>query len=83
MSQKRTELNEEQESVKNLREEFNSLEGFKESKDLDKKIESLEKEISNITDWGSDKTRKILSKLNALKEEKEKKNKIISLFQEV
>ena len=83
MNQKRTELNEEQESVKNLREEFNSLEGFKESKDLDKKIESLEKEISNITDWGSDKTREILSKLNALKEEKEKKNKIISLFQEV
>jgi len=83
VSQKRTELSEEQESIKNLKEEFNSLEGFKESRDLDKKIESLEKEISNITDWGSDKTREVLSKLNTLKGEKEKKSKIISLFQEV
>jgi len=83
VSQKRTELSEEQESIKSLKEEFNSLEGFKESGDLDKKIESLEKEISNITDWGSNKTREVLSKLNTLKEEKEKKSKIISLFQEV
>jgi peptide chain release factor 2 len=81
LNEKRIERKEE-ENLKKLKNEFESLSLNEELEKIDSKIKELEEETLKINDWGSDKAKNILANLERLKEEKERVLNIISLFKE-
>lgn len=82
MKEKRIEKKEGEESLKRIKDEFNNISSEEDLIKINQKIEELENKIKDITDWKSDESKNILFKLNRLKEEKERKEKIISLINE-
>lgn len=82
MKEKRIEKKEGEESLKRIKDEFNNISSEEDLIKINQKIEELENKIKDITDWKSEESKNILFKLNRLKEEKEKKEKIISLINE-
>jgi len=82
VKEKRIEKKEGEESLKRIKDEFNNISSEEDLIKINQKIEELENKIKDITDWKSDESKNILFKLNRLKEEKERKEKIISLINE-
>lgn len=82
MKEKRIEKKEGEESLKRIKDEFNNISSEEDLIKINQKIEELENKIKDITDWKSEESKNILFKLNRLKEEKERKEKIISLINE-
>jgi len=82
VKEKRIEKKEGEESLKRIKDEFNNISSEEDLIKINQKIEELENKIKDITDWKSEESKNILFKLNRLKEEKEKKEKIISLINE-
>lgn len=82
MKEKRIEKKEGEESLKRIKDEFENLSLEEDLNNINLKIKELEGKLSKITDWKSDEAKKILLGLNRLKEEKERREKIISLINE-
>jgi len=82
VKEKRIEKKEGEESLKRIKDEFNNISSEEDLIKINQKIEELENKIKDITDWKSEESKNILFKLNRLKEEKERKEKIISLINE-
>ena len=82
MKEKRIEKKEGEESLKRIKDEFNNISSEEDLIKINQKIEELENKIKDITDWKNEESKNILFKLNRLKEEKERKEKIISLINE-
>lgn len=82
MKEKRIEKKEGEESLKRIKDEFNNLSSEEDLIKINNEIEELENKIMAITDWKSEQSKELLLRLNRLKEEKERKEKIISLINE-
>ena len=82
MKEKRIEKKEGEEGLKRIKDEFNNLSSEEDIDKINQKIVDLEDKIKKIVDWKSDETKKILSELNRIKEEKERIEKISSLISE-
>lgn len=82
MKEKRIEKKEGEESLKRIKDEFNNLSSEEDLIKINNKIEELENKIMAITDWKSEQSKELLLRLNRLKEEKERKERIISLINE-
>lgn len=82
MKEKRIEKKEGEESLKRIKNEFSNLSSEEDLIKINNKIEELENKIMAITDWKSEQSKELLLRLNRLKEEKERKERIISLINE-
>ncbi|MGQ9844930.1 MAG: peptide chain release factor 2 [Caldisericia bacterium] len=82
MKEKRIEKKEGEESLKRIKDEFNNLSSEEDLIKINNRIEELENKIMTITDWKSEQSKELLLRLNRLKEEKERKERIISLINE-
>jgi len=82
VKEKRIERKEGEESLKRIKDEFDNLSSEDDLNQISQKIEELENKITDIIDWKSEESKKIIFELNRLKEEKERKEKIISLINE-
>lgn len=82
MKEKRIEKKEGEESLKRIKDEFYNLSSEEDLIKINNEIEKLENKIMAITDWKSEESKETLLQLNRLKEEKERKGKIIFLINE-